>query len=436
MKFESENTEYKSIVVDDICKSVIAFANTSGGVIYIGYDDNGNAVGLENVDNVYTQLTNIIRDSIVPDVTIFTKYILNDNNTISVEISEGTSKPYYIKSKGLKPSGVYVRQGASSVQASPEQIRMMIKLSDGDVFETARSLDQKLTFDQASEVFARQKVDFSDDKLLALGIKSISDKTYTNLAHIVSDQCEHTIKVAVFSDESNTIFKAHKEFGGSILKQIDETFEYLMLCNQNRSVFSGVARVDNWDYPPEAIREALLNAVVHREYALSGSIIININDTRMEFISLGGLVQGLTSDDIKSGISQPRNRNTAEIFHRLNYIESYGTGIRRIFSLYENCPEKPEIEVTSGTFKMLLPNINSEKEKATEPPRLIKKQWEIVIDYLNKYGEITESKLQELLDIKKTRAYTLAREMCEAGLLSVSGRGNDKKYTLKINPLS
>ena len=430
MNFESENIEYKSILVDDICKSVIAFANTSGGIIYVGYDDNGNAIGLDNIDSTYTALTNMIRDSIAPDITMFIKYTLHENKTISVEVSEGTAKPYYIKSKGLKPSGVYVRQGASSVQAPSEQIRMMIKLSDGDVFETARSLDQNLTFSSAQATFAKLKVDFSEEKFSALGIKNISDKMYTNLALIVSDQCEHTIKIAVFSDEANTVFKAHKEFGGSVFKQIDEAFEYLMLCNQNRSEFVGVNRVDNWDYPSEAIREALLNAVVHRDYSFSGSIIINVNDKKMEFVSLGGLLPGLSADDIKSGISQPRNRNMADIFHRLNYIESYGTGIRRIFALYKDCHEQPKIEITSNTFKIVLPNTNNCTGDVISAPT-VNKQWQAIIDYLTEYGEMNEDKLQDLLDVKKTRAYTIARQMKDARIISVSGRGERKIFKLR-----
>lgn len=431
MKFENENTEYKSTIIEGIYKTVIAFANTSGGVIYVGYDDDGNALGLDDVDNIYTQITNAIRDGISPDITMFTKYTLQKNKTIMIEVSEGTAKPYYLKSKGIKPSGVYVRQGASSVQASGEQIRMMIKLSDGDVFEDMRSVEQNLTFEQARAVFARQKVNFSAKKFPALGILNISDNNYTNLALMISDQCEHTIKIAVFADKANTVFKAHKEFGGSVLKQVDDAFEYLMLCDQNRSEFAGIARIDHWDYPPEAIREALLNAVVHREYALSGSIIINVNDTCMEFVSLGGLVPGLSADDIRSGISQPRNRRMAEIFHRLNYIESYGTGIRRIFSLYEDHAEKPEIEITTGTFKMILPNMNQEKAAVSYDVHTLKKQWQTVIDYLSEHGEMAAAELQTLLNIKRTRAYTLAKQMEEAGLIAASGRGENKKYQLK-----
>ena len=221
---------------------------------------------------------------------MFVKYRL-DNGIIEIGISEGTAKPYYLKSKGLKPSGVYVRQGASSVPASPEQIRQMIKLSDGEVYETARSLEQDLTFSAAEKVF--------------------SEHLYTNLAKIISDQCEHTIKVAVFADDRNTVFKAHREFSGSVFTQLEEAFDYLMLCNQNPSQIVGINRIDRWDYPVEALREALLNSIVHRDYSFSGSIIINVNDSCMEFISLGGLVQGLSADDIKNGISQLRNRNLA-----------------------------------------------------------------------------------------------------------------------------
>ena len=123
MQYENECVEYKSQLVDDIYKEVIAFANTDGGVIYIGIDDQGNAVGIENVDETFTRLTNGIRDAIAPDVTMFVRYVLQNNKVIRIEVGEGSYKPYYLKGKGLKPAGVYMRQGASSVQASPEHLQ-------------------------------------------------------------------------------------------------------------------------------------------------------------------------------------------------------------------------------------------------------------------------------------------------------------------------
>ena len=149
MQYESERIEYKSQMLEDLYKEVIAFANTDGGVIYIGIDNEGNLTGIDDVDETYTRLTNGIRDAIAPDVTMFVRYVLQDNKVIRIEVGEGSYKPYYLKAKGIKPTGVYVRQGASSVQASPDQIRRMIKESDSDNYEDSRSLDQDLTFSAA-----------------------------------------------------------------------------------------------------------------------------------------------------------------------------------------------------------------------------------------------------------------------------------------------
>lgn len=433
MRYESEHIEYKSKFTDDIYKEVIAFANTDGGEICLGVDDSGNLVGIEDVDETYTRLTNGIRDAIHPDVTMFVRYILEDGKAIRIEIGEGSSKPYYLKSKGLKPAGVYVRQGASSVPASPEQIRHMIKESDGDDFEGARCLEQELTFKAAKTVFGHYGVEFNDEKYRALGITK--NDIYTNLALLLSDQCPHTTKVAVYKDEFCTEFRDSKEFGGSVLKQFEESINYLALCNKTVSTIKGVLRTDKQDYPDEAIREALLNAIVHRDYSFSGSIIINVNDNKLEFISLGGLLPGLSVEDIRIGISQPRNKNLAEVFHRLHLIESYGTGIRRIFRLYEKCALKPSIETTPNAFKIVLPNMNSDdalnedsSSKSDERISTVTPQMNKVLDYLAEHGEMNEDDLQSLLGVKKTRAYMVARQMKEDGLIDIVGRGGTKKY--------
>ena len=436
MEYESERIEYKLQMIDDIYKEVIAFANTDGGVIYLGIDDKGNLVGIDNVDETYTRLTNGIRDAIAPDVTMFVRYILQDNKVIRIEVGEGSFKPYYLKSKGMKPTGVYVRQGASSVQASPEQIRQMIKESDGDNYEDLRSLDQELSFQAAKSAFERYGVEFSAEKYRALGITQ--NDIFTNLALLLSDQCHHTTKIAVFKDEFCTEFRDSREFGGSVFKQFEDTINYLALCNKTVSTIKGVIRTDKKDYPEEAIREALLNALVHRDYSFSGSVIINVNDTKMEFISLGGLLPGLSTEDIRIGVSQPRNKKLAEVFHRLRLIESYGTGIRRIFKLYENCPVQPTIEATTNAFRIVLPNMNVadtvnedasvEDEKAVAA---ITPQMKAILDYLSDYDEMTDEDLQELLNVKRTRAYLLARQMSENGLIDIVGRGNGKKYRLK-----
>lgn len=433
MLFENENVEFKSTLTSDLYKAVIAFANNGGGIIYIGVADDGNEIGVTDVDETYTKITNGIRDAISPDVTVFCKFSINENHVISIKISEGARKPYYLKSKGIKPGGVYVRQGASSVPASEDQIRMMIKMSDGDSFESIRSLDQELTFAFAKQAFEKYGVDFSENKYRALGIITDSDDLFTNLGLLLSDQCKHSIKTAVFSDSDNTKFLDSKEFTGSILKQLDDAYSYLILNNPNNAAIKGLEREERYSYPQEALREALLNALVHRDYSFSGSIIININESQMEFVSLGGLLPGLSAEDIKNGISQPRNPKLAEVFYRLRLIESYGTGIRRIYALYKDCKKQPEIIVTPNTFKFVLPNVNYYTADNTDESfqRALTEQQKKIIQLIDENGEITEENVQRLLDVKRTRAYILLKELRDMGIIEVRGRGQNKTYFMK-----
>ena len=146
--------------------------------------------------------------------------------------------------------------------ASAEQIRQLIKESDGDTFEEARSLNQDLTFEAAEKAFKRYGVEFTAEKYRALGMIQRSGSVYTNLALLLSDQCLHTTKIAVFNDETCTVFRDSKEFGGSVFKQFESAVSYLALCNKTSSVIKGVVRTDKQDYPEEAIREALLRLFI------------------------------------------------------------------------------------------------------------------------------------------------------------------------------
>lgn len=150
----------------------------------------------------------------------------------------------------------------------------------------------------------------------------------------------------------------------------------------------------------------------------------------MEFISIGGLLLGLSTDDIRIGISQPRNKNLAEVFHCLRLIESYGTGIRRIYKLYENCDAQPTIEATSNAFKIVLPNMNEASPIVPDESK-VTYQMRKVMDYITDNGQATDAELEEILEVKHTRVYNLTREMKELGLLRIEGRGKDKKYLLK-----
>jgi len=425
---ENNNIEYKREYTSDIKKEVMAFANSNGGTIYIGRDNEGNPYPLSDITEILTQITNSVRDSILPDVTMFVGYETSDD-LITITVREGTHKPYFLPEKGLKPSGVYVRQGASSVPASYEQIREMIKMSDGDKFESARSLTQELTFTAATEEFTRCGVEFGDNQMRTLGVIG-ADGLYTNLGLLLSDQCTHTVKFAVFNGIKKGEFKTRKEIEGSVLKQMRSAFEFLSLANNLAATFSGLDRIEQYDYPEEAVREAMLNAIIHRDYAFSGSIIVNLYDDRIEFVSLGGLMPGLRTEDLFLGVSQPRNEKLANVFYRLKHIEAYGTGIRRIMQYYEDFDVKPEISATHGAFVLTLPNMNHARPLNTRKQQ--NPRHTAITDYLQNNPFITNEIVQELLSVKQTRAYTIIREMVNEGLIIKRGFGKeDNEYIIK-----
>ena len=366
---ESETVELKEVVVDDIKKEIIAFANCDGGKLYIGVRDDGTVIGLDNADSVSLQISNMVRDAIKPDITMFLHYetiVENGKNVVVVDIQRGTDRPYYLAKKGMRPEGVYVRQGYSSVPATDTAIRRMIKETDGDRFEAMRCLNQDLTFEATKKEFELRKTDFGAQQMRTLKLID-QDGLYSNLALLLSDQCVHTIKVAVFQGTDQTIFKDRREFTGSLMQQMNEVYDFIDFRNQTRATIEKLYRVDVRDYPEVAVREALLNLLVHRDYSFSASAFISIYEDRIEFVSIGGLMPGIDLEDVMVGISVCRNQDLANVFYRLHLIEAYGTGMGKIMKAYESMQVKPVIETTKNAFKIILPNINAkyETENAT-----------------------------------------------------------------------
>lgn len=429
---ESECVELKSQVVSDICREVIAFANTRGGIIYIGVQDDGKISGIEDADSATLQISNMVRDSIKPDVTMFVSYetqVIEGKQIISVTVQQGAGRPYYLGSKGLKPSGVFVRSGTSTNPASDAAIRKMIKDTDGECFENMRSMEQKLTFETAADQFARCGVSFNEGKMKTLGLVS-HDGIYSNAAMLLSDQCSSTIKAAAFAGTDKNEFQDRREFGGSLFSQMEEAYAYLDLRNQTRASFEGLYRRDVRDYPEEALREALINSVVHRDYSFSASTLISIYDDRIEFVSVGGLLNGISLDDIMLGLSVCRNPKLAAVFYRLKLIEAYGTGLPKIINAYEGSGLRPVIEVTGNAFKITLPNRNAsvkEHEKA-DIHDVPDNEEKIILSYVESNGRIARSDVDLLLDVSQATSNRILKRMVAAGMLYQEGRGKRTIY--------
>lgn len=442
---ESETVELKEVVVDDIKKEIIAFANCDGGKLYIGVRDDGTVIGLDNADSVSLQISNMVRDAIKPDITMFLHYetiVENGKNVVVVDIQRGTDRPYYLAKKGMRPEGVYVRQGYSSVPATDTAIRRMIKETDGDRFEAMRCLNQDLTFEATKKEFELRKTDFGAQQMRALKLID-QDGLYSNLALLLSDQCVHTIKVAVFQGTDQTIFKDRREFTGSLMQQMNEVYDFIDFRNQTRATIEKLYRVDVRDYPEVAVREALLNLLVHRDYSFSASAFISIYEDRIEFVSIGGLMPGIDLEDVMVGISVCRNQDLANVFYRLHLIEAYGTGMGKIMKAYESMQVKPVIETTKNAFKIILPNINAkyETENATvktksgtpvtvHTEKKLSDEEEKILEYARKHGAITRNDVIGLLEVSASTAARVIRKMVKTNLLEQKGKARNTHYTI------
>ena len=445
MKYqESETVELKETFVESIKKEVVAFANTDGGKLYVGVTDSSEVVGLNDPDEVSLKISNMVRDSIKPDVTMFLHHkTLKENNkkVLEVEVQRGTDRPYYIAKKGMRPEGVYVRQGFSSVPATDSAIRAMIKQTDGDTFESMRSLEQNLCFQATQEEFNLRNVEFGKRQMRTLKLID-SDGLFTNLALFLSDQNQHRTKVAVFEGTNQDVFKDRREFGGSLLQQMHEIFEYIDIHNKTHAKIEGLSRIESRDYPEIAVREALLNLLIHRDYSLSAHSLISIFDDRLEFLSVGGLVPGIELEDVMAGLSVCRNENLANVFYRLQLIEAYGTGLKKIKSAYEDATNPPEISTTKNSFKITLPNTNfksgSQKE-AYDRANVSKFGIENadsneikVLNYVVEHGSITRPETEKLIGMSASTATRLIRKLVNEGQLAEQGNAMKRRYVLAL----
>ena len=431
---ENVNTEFKETGRNDgrlpgsITKEVVSFANTEGGDLYIGIRDDGTIAGTEDPDETMRQVSSVLHDTILPDIMPFVQIRTEEKEgrqVVRITVNPGTERPYYLAREGLRPKGVYVRRGSACIPLSENGIREMIAETAGRSFENSRSLKQALTFATLQKAMAERNLEFGLAQMRTLGLTG-SDGLYTNLGLLLSDQCEHTIKAAVFQGNDGTVFRTRREFTGSLLKQLDEAYQFLDFCNRTEAVIEGLVRTDRRDYPEDALREALLNSIIHRDYLFSGSTLINLYDDHAEFISLGSLVKGISMDAVFLGASQSRNPGLAAVFYRLGLVESYGTGIRKIMSLYRDCAEKPLFRTAEGVFSVTLPGMNStpagnkQADHVSEPFRSYispEEERQTVCLVAERQGWITRKTVEDVLGCGTTKAYKLLLELCAEGVL-------------------
>lgn len=438
---ESNTIEYKEVCTEKIKKEIAAFLNGDDvGYIYLGVDDQTRTLvrdfSAQERHQIEETISRWVSSSLYYPSPIGLVHVLTNASILTIEVRPGENKPYALDER------VYQRNNSESVKASPETVNKMLRNQSLDTYDKSPAVEQDLTFAYLKELFHRLHVPYRPE---ALGFYTGPEHTYTNTAFLLSDQNTNVVKIAVF--EGNTVmqFKDRKEITGPLPKQLEDALSYTALVNPVASTITGKARrEDRQAYPQVAIREGIINALTHRSYFSKSPVQVEVFDDRMTIMSPGPLPGGLDEEAILHGQTLPRNPNVVTILHRLDFIENYGTGIRRIFEAYEGQLKQPHILAREDFVKLTLPNLNYESTTAiavseqsdgvqgvTKAGDVPGTEWsDQVSGYLRVHGSMTRQDVETLLDIKTSQATKYLRQMAEQGVLTKVGAGPATRYQL------
>ena len=422
---ENECIEFKENYTEKIYKEIISFLNTNSGTIYIGYDDNGNLLGLNNSKEIEEKISNGIKTNIYPDARVFVSVnneILGDKSYISIKVSKGVDI-YYLKEKGIV-KGTYLRTGSCSIPASEETVKQMIIRNSSLSFETSISSEQDLTFNYVSKTFDENNINLNEPNIKE-NLHITTNKKYTNLGLLFSDQNPFSFKLAVYQSKEKENFLDRKEFKGSILEIYDNLKEFLKLNTATYGLISSSVREDVEEYPEFILREIVLNSLIHRDYSTLTSNIINLyKNDGIELISYGSLYGNITVDDILAGLSTSRNPYLQSIFMRIRRVEAIGSGLRRVNSYYQKLGLDFEIKVLPSTFIVVLPRITLNNTSIQNTNTDI----DLIIKYIEKNGSITRKRAETLINKEKTTTSTLLNKLVEENILTKVGNGPSTRY--------
>ena len=401
-KGESEILEFKGNELSEDpkkwVKTAIAFANGKGGTIVFGVEDTSlkiTGIPSVNVFKFMDSITNEISDNCAPQIFPHLHIeTIEDKTVVVLEISKGDCSPYFFKPEGER-HGVYIRVGATTRKAEFEKIREMMLYSAhksyDEIVERGVKPATKKQINELRRVINERSTNskgVSVENLISWGLlkvhegillPSIAFRLLTaNDLHFAKIQC------ARFKGLTRSTFLDRKEFDGPIYQQIENAFEFIYRHTNVGAQIKGLYRKDIYDYPPEAVRELLANAVMHRNYMDSSCIQISIFDDRIEFQNPGGIFGDLSLEKVLAGYSSIRNTQIADIFQKMNIVEKWGTGLLRIADICKEAGTTPvQYQTGSGYFMATLLRKGTEKSKSDTTNVPVNDTINTVIDPVN-----------------------------------------------------
>ena len=327
---------------DGVLRAIVAFANTAGGILLIGVEDVTRHVrGVREPLDVEERLTSLISDSIFPRLVPELEILpWRRTHVLALQVYPSATRPHYIKNAGLE-RGVYVRVGSTNRRADRELTEELRRFARGEAYDEQAMPDldsEVLDFRAASESFAPvRKLKRSDLETLRLVVKH-QGRTVPTVGGMVlfgKERERYLPDAWIQAGRFRGTDKTHIADSAAIMsypaQAVEEAIAFVRKHALHGAEIGAVRRKEHWNLPPAAVREAVINAVVHADYAQRGAPIrVSIFDDRLEVENPGLLPFGLTVDDLRQGISKLRNRVMGRVFHELGLIEQWGSGIQRM----------------------------------------------------------------------------------------------------------
>ncbi len=415
---ETRILEFKETITNTFLKTVSAFSNYDGGTVLFGVDDDGNIKGLQDVKQACLDIENKINDSITPQPD-YTLEIQNNDQTIKLTVKSGLQKPYLYKSKAYK------RNDTATIEVDTLEFSRLVLDGKNIRFEELPCKDQELSF----EILHRKLKEtvrienFDKDTLKTLNLYD-DVNGFNNAAGLLADKNHFPgIDIVKFGENISIIQKRSTVENVSVLEVYEKAIEIFRDYYQYE-VIQGADRKKMEKIPEAAFREAIANALIHRVWDVDSQIRVSMFDDRIEIVSPGGLPSGITEEEYLSGkLSVLRNRNLANVFYRLGFVEIFGTGITRIKQLYAESLIKPDFEVSENAIEIVLP--------------IFEKNADLTEDEIVIYKLLSKTMLKPISEVApyvpfgKSKTIKLLKEMCQKGVIAVEGKGKGTKYIIR-----
>ena len=415
---ETRTLEFKETITNTFLKTVSAFSNYDGGIILFGVDDDGNIKGLPDVKQACLDIENKINDSITPQPD-YTLEVQNNDQTIKLTVKSGLQKPYLYKSKAYK------RNDTATIEVDTLEFSRLVLDGKNIRFEELPCKDQELSFEilhrKLKEIVRIEN--FDKDTLKTLNLYD-DVNGFNNAAGLLADKNHFPgIDIVKFGENISIIQKRSTFENISILEVYEKAIEVFRDYYQYE-VIHGADRKKMEKIPEAAFREAIANALIHRVWDVDSQIRVSMFDDRIEIVSPCGLPSGSTEEEYLSGkLSVLRNRNLANVFYRLGFVEIFGMGITRIKQLYAEALIKPDFEVSENAIKIVLP--------------IFEKNADLTKDEIIIYKLLSKTMLKPISEVApyvpfgKSKTTKLLKEMCQKGVITVEGKGKGTKYIIR-----